>query len=183
MGWRRLNHVLHRDIGYLCIGLTIIYAISGVVVNHTSHGFNPSYTIEKTTAEVNLVKEGSQPDSAYVQQVLQELGETGTVKNVALLSPGVLRIFVEGNTLDINMASGKVLQEKVSRRPLLFELNYLHLNKAKGLWTWLADIYAIGLFLVALTGMLMIRSKSRWRGIILTGTGFLIPLLYLLIML
>jgi hypothetical protein len=47
----------------------------------------------------------------------------------------------------------------------------------------LADIYVIGLFLVALTGMLMIRGKSRWRGIILTGTGFLIPLLYLMIML
>ena len=76
-----------------------------------------------------------------------------------------------------------MLQEKVSRRPLLLELNYLHLNKAKGLWTLLADIYVIGLFLVALTGMLMIRGKSRWRGIILTGTGFLIPLFYLMIML
>jgi hypothetical protein len=35
---------------------------------------------------------------------------------------------------------------------------------------------------VAVTGMLMIRRATRWRGIILTGTGFLIPFLYLLIM-
>ncbi|MBB5347814.1 PepSY-associated TM helix domain-containing protein [Desulfoprunum benzoelyticum] len=182
MGWRRINHVLHRDIGYICIGLTIIYAISGVVVNHTSHGFNPSYTIEKTTAEVSPLPQGNEPSSAYVAQVLRELGETAGLKNVAMLSPQTIRIFVEGNTIDVDLGSGKVLQEKVTRRPLLFEMNYLHLNKAKGLWTWLADIYAIALLIVAVTGMLMIRRATRWRGIILTGTGFLIPFLYLLIM-
>jgi hypothetical protein len=99
-----------------------------------------------------------------------------------MLSPQTIRIFVEGNTIDVDLGSGKVLQEKVTRRPLLFEMNYLHLNKAKGLWTWLADIYAIALLVVAVTGMLMIRRATRWRGIILTGTGFVIPLLYLLIM-
>ena len=182
MGWRRLNHVLHRDIGYLCIGLTIIYAISGVVVNHTSHGFNPSYTIEKSTAEVTPLTPGSQPDSAYVGQVLQQLGETAVLKNVAMLSPGIIRIFVEGNTLDVHLATGHVQQEKISRRPVLFAMNYLHLNKAKGLWTWLADVYAIALLLVALTGMLMIRGRSKWRGILLTSIGFLGPLLYLLFM-
>ena len=183
MHWRRLNHLLHRDIGYLCIGLTIIYAISGVVVNHTSHGFNPSYTIEKSTAEAPPLQVGRQPDAAYVDQVLQALGETAKFKNVAMLSPRTIRIFVEGNTLDVNLDTGQVQQERVTRRPLLFEVNYLHLNKAKGFWTWLADIYAIALLIVAVTGMLMIRGASRWRGIILTGAGFFVPILYLLIML
>ena len=73
MHWRKLNHLLHRDIGYLCIGLTIIYAISGVVVNHTSHGFNPSYTIEKSTAEVPPLQRDRQPDAAYVDQRLGAL--------------------------------------------------------------------------------------------------------------
>lgn len=183
MHWRRLNHLLHRDIGYLCIGLTIIYAISGVVVNHTSHGFNPSYTIEKSSAEVPPLQVGRQLDAAYVDQVLQALGEKAKLKNVAMLSPRAIRIFVEGNTLDVNLDTGQVQQERVTRRPLLFEANYLHLNKAKGLWTWLADIYAIALLIVAVTGMLMIRGASRWRGIILTGAGFFIPVLYLLVML
>jgi len=183
MHWRRLNHILHRDIGYLCIGLTIIYAISGVVVNHTSHGFNPSYSIEKSTAQVPPLQGGRQPDATYVSQVLEALGETAKLKNAAMLSPRTIRIFVEGNTIDVNLATGQVQQEKVRHRPLLFEANYLHLNKAKGLWTWLADIYAIALLIVALTGMLMIRGASRWRGIILTGAGFAVPVLYLLIML
>ncbi|KAB2892246.1 MAG: hypothetical protein F9K32_00635 [Desulfobulbaceae bacterium] len=183
MHWRKLNHLLHRDIGYLCIGLTIIYAISGVVVNHTSHGFNPSYTIEKSTAEVPPLQRDRQPDAAYVDQVLLALGETAKLKNVAMLSPRTIRIFVEGNTLDVNLDTGQVQQERVKRRPLLFEVNYLHLNKAKGLWTWLADIYAIALLILALTGLLMIRGASRWRGLILTGAGFVFPVLYLLTML
>jgi len=181
MGWRRLNHLLHRDIGYLCIGLTIIYAVSGLVVNHTSHGFNPSYTIEKTIAEVTPPEKGSQPDVAYVARVLSELGETAPLKNAAMLAPGVLRIFVEGNTLDVTLNTGQVSLEKVKRRPFLYEMNLLHLNKAKGLWTWLADIYAVALFLLALTGMLMIRGKSKWRGVILTGIGIVGPILYLML--
>ncbi len=182
MHWRRLNHILHRDIGYLCIGLTIIYAISGVVVNHTSHGFNPSYTIEKSVVEGPSLQRDRQPDATYVDQVLQAVGESAPLKNVAMLSPRVIRIFVEGNTLDVNLDTGQVQQERVERRPLLFEANYLHLNKAKGLWTWLADLYAVALLIVALTGMLMIRGTSRRRGLILTGIGFFIPILYLLVM-
>ncbi len=182
MAWRHLNHILHRDIGYLCIGLTIIYAISGLLVNHTSHGFNPSYIIEKKTAGVTPIRSGDQPDAGYVARVLEELEEKSVYKNVAMLSPGNLRIFVEGKTIDVNLATGQVAIEKISRRKIFFEMNALHLNKPKGLWTWLADIYAVALLLLALTGMLMIRGRVKWRGILLTATGFLIPLLYLLIL-
>lgn len=181
MGWRRFNHFLHRDLGYLCIGLTIIYAISGLVVNHTSHGFNPSYTIEKSVAEVMPLEKGGKPDSAYVSRVLQELGETAPLKNAAMLSPGMIRIFVEGNTLDVNLATGQVVQEKVNRRPFLYAINSLHLNKIKGAWTWFADVYAVALFLLALTGMLMIRGKGTRRGLILTAIGIVGPVIYLLL--
>lgn len=40
---RRWNNVLHRDIGYLCFGMTIIYAISGIKMEQ------PSYTIRTLT--------------------------------------------------------------------------------------------------------------------------------------
>ena len=182
MHWRRINHILHRDIGYVCIGLTIIYAISGVVVNHTSHGFNPSYTIEKSIVKGPPLQGDQPPDAAYVEQVLQAVEEHAPLKNVAMLSPRAIRIFVEGNTLDVNLDTGQVQQEKVERRPLLYEANFLHLNKAKGFWTWLADLYAVALLVVALTGMMMIRGASKRRGIILTCIGFFVPILYLFVM-
>lgn len=179
MNWRKLNYILHRDIGYLCIGMTLIYAISGVVVNHISHQFNPSYTIETSEASVKPVSNNKEPDLTLVQDILSQLNEKGTFKNVAMLSPGNMRIFVEGNTIDVELATGTVVQEKVARRPLLFEVNYLHLNKAKGVWTYLADIYAVLLGLMAVTGFFMIRGRTKVRGFILTGLGLIVPLIYL----
>ena len=43
---RRWNNLLHRDIGYLCVGMTLIYAISGIVLNHFKAGDfqHPDYT-------------------------------------------------------------------------------------------------------------------------------------------
>ena len=31
--------MIHRDVGYLVVGLTLIYAISGIAVNHIDDGF------------------------------------------------------------------------------------------------------------------------------------------------
>ena len=179
MKWRRLNYIFHRDIGYLCIGLTLIYAVSGIVVNHISHSFNPSYTIEHSETTIEPVSKETKPDMALVDSILQQLGEKGAFKNVAQLAPGKLRIFVEGNTIDVNLSNGEVKQEKGARRPILFEVNFLHLNKAKGIWTWIADGYAVLLVVLTITGFLMIRKNSRVRGLVLTGLGFVVPLVFL----
>lgn len=179
MKWRKWNYILHRDIGFLCIGLTLIYAISGIAVNHISHSWNPSYTIDKESGTVSPLPEDSQPDMEYISKILGELEEVGTFKNAAMIAPGSLRIFVEGNTIDLRLATGQVLMEKVDRIPILYEVNYLHLNKGKGIWTWLADIYGVALCFLALSGILMIKGKQKKRGLVLTSLGFLMPLIYL----
>lgn len=180
MGWRKWNFILHRDVGYLCIGLTLIYGISGIAVNHISPRFNPSYSVEKSSLNTTPLGADVKPDMEYILSVLAEAGETGKYKNAAFVSPGILRIFVDGNTLDVETATGRVNMEKVQRKPLLFEVNYLHLNKGKGLWTWLADIYGVAICLLAITGLLMIRGKKKTRGILLSLTGFAVPVVYLL---
>ncbi len=45
MNLSKLNRITHRDIGYLIAGLTIIYAVSGIALNH-KHDWNPNYIIE-----------------------------------------------------------------------------------------------------------------------------------------
>jgi len=42
----QLNRSLHRDVGYFCIGLVIIFAVSGIAVNHKDD-WNPNYRIEQ----------------------------------------------------------------------------------------------------------------------------------------
>ncbi len=176
--WRKVNFILHRDIGYLCVGLTIIYAISGITLNHISPAFNPNYHIDKTTASVSGLAVGEQPDTEYIQKVLDELDENGKYKNGAFVSPRVLRIFVEGNTIDVNLDSRQVQMEKVEKRTIIYGLNALHLNKAKGLWTWFADIYCIALFILALSGALMIRGGQKMRHLSLTAFGIVIPIVF-----
>ncbi len=178
MKWRKTNHILHRDIGYLCVGLTLIYAVSGITLNHLSPGFNPNYQIEKSTTSVTPLEGGTSPDMQFIEGLLKELGETGKYKNGAYVSPQVLRIFIEGNTIDVHLDSGSVEMEKVTKRPLLYEINALHLNKLKGVWTWFADLYCIALVIIALTGGLMIRGKQKIRHISLVIVGFIIPVIF-----
>lgn len=183
MNWRKWNFVLHRDIGYLCIGLTLLYAISGVAVNHITHSFNPSYKIVHISATITPVADEIPVNMDLVDDILKQLGETGKFKNVFRPSPDSLQIFVEGNTITADLRTGKVEQEKVKERPFLFEVNYLHLNKPKKSWTWIADIYAIALGYLAISGMLMMFKKKgvQKRGLWLTIAGFVIPIVALMI--
>ena len=45
MNISKLNRITHRDIGYLIAGLTLIYALSGIALNH-KHDWNPNYLID-----------------------------------------------------------------------------------------------------------------------------------------
>ncbi len=181
MKWRRWNHILHRDIGYFCIGLTVIYAVSGIAVNHLSHTFNPSYNIEKTQTEVTPLAPGEKPDQRFINGVLKELEIPEPFKNGAMLSPGQLRIFTKTHTVDVELISGKTQVEKINKIPVLYEFNFLHLNKAKGAWTWIADIYGIALCFLAVSGLLMIKGRTVTRGVLFTLAGILLPAMYLVV--
>ena len=58
-------------------------------------------------------------------------------------------------------------------------MNFLHLNHPKKAWTWVADLYAVALALLALSGLLMIRRRTLRRGMMLTVVGVLVPCAFL----
>jgi len=178
MSWRRLLVVLHRDIGYLCAGLTVIYAVSGIAVNHIED-WNPNYDVRRTRLEVGTVPTGD--DDAAARIVLDRLHITDKPRAAVWISPAQLRIFLENRTLTLDAPTGEVEDERVSRRPLFFQMNFLHLNRGKGLWTWLADVYAVALLLLALSGIIILRGPRGLggRGKWLVLAGLVIPLLFL----
>lgn len=90
--WRKLLRVLHRDIGYLAVGLTLIYGISGIAVNHIAD-WNPNYSIQKTTIVLDSIPKHLGKDE-MTSFILQAIGETGNVKNSFRPSPNELEIFV-----------------------------------------------------------------------------------------
>ncbi|NNF99510.1 MAG: hypothetical protein HKM93_09045 [Desulfobacteraceae bacterium] len=181
MKWRKWNNIIHRDIGYLCAGLTLIYAISGVAVNHMAD-WNPNYRIERVTAKVDALQTGEQPGMPYVQQVLAQLAEERKFKNVFQPDPKTLNIFVEGNTITVDLPTGQVIQEKTIPRPVLYEMNFLHTNHAKKLWTWFADLYAVALGVLTVTGLFVLKGNKglTGRGKWLTGIGVAVPVIFLI---
>ncbi|MDP2089151.1 MAG: PepSY-associated TM helix domain-containing protein [Flavobacteriaceae bacterium] len=181
MHWRRLLKVLHRDIGYLAVGLTIIYAVSGVAVNHISD-WNPNYRIEKTTLKLDSIPYQLSKDE-MVNFILNTLNITDEVKNSFRPSPNELEIFLEGKTIHVNYQTKEATIEKVNPRFLIKETNDLHLNKVKGAWTYIADVFSVSLIFLAISGLFLLKGKNgiTGRGAWLTVIGFAIPIIYLLI--
>jgi len=180
MGWRRWNSVLHRDIGFLCIGLTLVYAISGVAVNHIAQ-WNPSYRVERVETNIGPIS-GKPTDAATIRAILARLDEPGQLESSYRPDPQTLQLFVEdGRSILVELASGHVVHDRAVPRPGLREMNFLHLNHPKKTWTWVADLYAVALGFLAVSGLLMIRRKTLRRGVVLTGFGVVIPLVFLVL--
>ncbi|HSG48621.1 MAG TPA: PepSY-associated TM helix domain-containing protein, partial [Longimicrobiales bacterium] len=70
---------------------------------------------------------------------------------------------------------------ETGERPGLRQANFLHLNEAKKLWTWMADLYAVGLLVLAVTGLFVLRGRNgiTGRGAWLTAAGVVIPAAFL----
>jgi len=179
MNWRKWNNTLHRDLGYLCFGLTIIYVVSGIAVNHIAD-WNPSYRITTEHTRIDIPKPPPAHD-ILVTSILEQLGEQGMIKNSYQSAPDILQIFVENNTITANLKTGEVLQQKNRQRSLLYLANFLHLNHPKKMWTWFADIYALALGLLAVTGLFILKGKKgiTGRGAWLVSAGLIIPLVFL----
>lgn len=178
MKWYKWNRIIHRDLGYIFFGMTIIYALSGVALNHIKH-WNPSYNIIQQ--ELNLTVPQPRPTKEQAVAMVKQVGEDLVYKKHFYPQPGVMKIFVEGGSVVVNTATGRSLLELLERRPVLFEMNFLHYNPGKW-WTWFSDLFAIALMLLAISGLFIIKGKKgiKGRGAWLAGLGIVIPIVFLL---
>lgn len=176
---RRWSRAVHRELSFFLTGMLLIYAISGIALNHRDT-FNPDYSVERVTRRI-APREGAM-DRAAVEALLAELGiADGYVKHYAP-DAGHLKVFLqESATLTVTTADGTAVYEKLHRRPLLSALTRLHFNPGRW-WRWFSDLFAAGLVIVILTGCLMLKGpKGIWgRGGIELLAGILLPLLFFL---
>ena len=180
MKWRKWNNVLHRDLGYLCAGLTVVYVISGVAVNHIGN-WNPSFEIDRREVAVAGVTRADLETPTGVSQVLARAGLGSAYRTTFRTDSMTVRVFLEDGVVDVNVATGVATVEVVRARPIFRQANFLHLNHAKRLWTWMADLYAVALGLLAVTGLFVLKGRKgiTGRGAWLTGTGIIVPLVFL----
>jgi hypothetical protein len=171
--WRKLNNALHRDVGYLIVGLTLVYGVSGLAVNHRAD-WNPSYRAGRRALRIEAIRATGRDE--IVRQARAALG-LGEPRAVFRPDPETLQLFYERETWSVDLPTGAVIVEGSRRRPVLYEVNQLHLNTPKGAWTLVADLYAVALLLVAGTGLFVLKGRSgiSGRGAWLTAAGLLIP--------
>ena len=179
MNWRKWNNILHRDIGYLCVGLTAIFAISGIAVNHIED-WNPNYKIKNVEFTINPIPITSADEMAV--DVVKQLNITEEIESTFRSSPEKLKIFFTNQTIDVNAITGQGIYEYISERTFLYDMNFLHLNHAKKAWTYFSDLYAVALMFLAISGLFVLKGKKgiKGRGAWLTVIGVVIPILFLL---
>lgn len=180
--WRPWLRALHRDCGYFAVGLTFIYALSGLAVNHIET-WDPSFRQLDRTYPLPDVTALPQKDAELAQAILGALSITETPTDIYRISEQQLDITLPSSTLHVDLGKASVFQEGQEPRFFLRLANWLHLNRGKKAWTYIADGYAVFLLFLAVSGLFMIpgRKGLLGRGAIITLAGALVPTLYVVL--
>lgn len=177
--WRPLLRAIHRDAGYTVVGLTLIYAISGLAVNHIGE-WDPSFDNYARVHELGALQ-GT--DDAIAAAVAAKLNIREEPREVYRAAPTELDITYDKRSLHVNPETGHVDEEGQSPRFFLRLANWLHLNRGKKQWRYVADTYAVILVYLAISGIFMLPGKKGLvgRGAFFVLAGAAIPALYVVL--
>jgi hypothetical protein len=170
---------IHRDAGYFGVGLTLVYALSGLAVNHVAD-WDPSFEQLSRTHQLSALP--SDPDAAG-KQALRALGISEAPREIYAAGDDAVDVVLEHRTLHVVPSTGKVVEEGQSPRLFLRAANWLHLNRGKRAWTYVADAYAVILLYLAISGLFMIpgRKGLLGRGAIIAALGAAVPIGYVVL--
>ncbi len=175
-GWRRINNIIHRYLGYACVGLTLVYAVSGIALNH-AHNFNPDYAVKVRSMPVETPGRGVSLD--YFRGLGEKAGLTGRIKGIIPAGDRIWRVVFDGATVTVDLGGKKMEIREKRPRPILRPLNFLHLNQPRAAWTLCADLYCLSLVLLAVTGLLVRPGAARGASGLVLLAGILVPLAFL----
>ncbi len=183
LNWRKWFRVVHRDFGYLFFGMTLVYSISGIALNHLDD-WNPNYII--TTKEIKL--DNPSQITPYItknemRELMKQFDQDKNYKNHYFPRPNQLKVFLKGGSALIDLETGSGWIERVARRPFFREMNFLHYNPAVS-WMWFSDVFAGALIILAITGLFLVRGSKgiSGRGAWMTLIGIIAPIIFLFIL-
>ncbi|MGB4654045.1 MAG: PepSY-associated TM helix domain-containing protein [Bacteroidales bacterium] len=172
--WTR---IIHRDLGYFMVGISLIYGFSGILLNHIN-GKDPAFKVRTNsfTLAPNL----------SVDELTAQWSELSDVpslnKAVANQNNDNIKLYVKGGVGNYSPADGSVSYQTKTKKPIAYAINKLHYNRVD-YWTWFGDFFAISLIFFALSGLIMVRGKNSFkgRGKWFVIAGLIIPILYLIL--
>jgi len=162
--------------------MLLVYAISGIALNHKDT-YNSQFTIERKTFRVSNPIPQTSINKALVLKWLLPLDESDNYTKHYFPEHDILKVFLKGGSnVVIDLRTGEGIFESVKKRPVIGALSRLHYNPSKA-WTLFADVFAVALLLIIVSGLFMLRGRHGLWGLggIELLLGILIPLIFMLI--
>lgn len=143
---------VHRDLGYLYVGVLISFAFSGIFLNHRDSWDPKQYTFAETRFVIDArLMNVSQ---ATVAEIAQKLGFIDKLKRYAL-NDSIVKVSYEFHdvTVDLPRRQGIVVEYRTT--PVLGHLTRLH--KSNSLW-WIfySDAFGASVLIISVTGLFML---------------------------
>jgi uncharacterized protein len=177
--WRLWLRAIHRDIGYLAVGFTVIYALSGIAMNHIDD-WDPNFHATETTRTIEPIPD-ELGDAEATQRIAAAAGLSGKLTDVFRAGDEVRLTYADGSKVTA-IADTVTIQTRRDR--FFFRVaDWLHATRGKQAWKYIADAYAVLLLYLAISGVFMIKGKLglRWRGATLIAIGLAGPIGYLVV--
>jgi len=151
---------LHRDIGFLVIGFTLIFCISGILLIFRETEFLKKEQIVEKTMSPNM--EGSDISKALHLRDFKILKEEGNI------------IYFQNGNYD--KSTGNISYSTKELPSFLNKLNNIHKTSSKSFIHWFTLIYGVALLFLAVSSFWMYKPKTKMfrRGIGFAAIGFVI---------
>ncbi len=178
--WRGWLRAIHRDFGYLAVGFTLIYALSGLAVNHIAD-WDPNFHVdERVITAPPIAAELS--DAEAGARVAAAAGTPAPAADDIFRAGDEVRLHYDNGT-QVTAVGGQITVQARSPRLFFRIANWLHYNRGKRAWTFVADAYAVLLLYLAISGIFMIKGRLglRWRGAALVSLGIAVPAIYVIV--
>ncbi len=177
--FHKINRALHRDLGYLFIGLTLIYGISGVAVILRHIDVNVSFQITEIDKKLDKNLNKSQL-KAYWAEHADALPKLTRIRVPDEDEPNQeMLIRVKSGRGAYNPESGELKIKLRKYREFFKFVNDIHYDRGRR-FTWLALIYSFILVFFAISGALMLKGKKSFmnRGVWLMLIGIVVPIIF-----
>jgi len=151
--------VLHRDIGFFIIGLTVLFSLSGIILLYRDRGLLRNETVIDTSLPVNL--------NSY------ELGRQLKINKFRITKiQGDIIHFRHGT---YNKTTGETHAKKYSYPYIIQKINKFHMQSSRRLIHIAAAAYGVLLMFLAVSSFFMYKPGSNQfkRGVIISLCGFI----------
>lgn len=133
--FRRWARIIHRDLSYFFAGVVVVYAVSGIVLNH-KRDFNSNYSVRRTELQMpGVYPAPAETSREQAEELLRTADPEARYAKHYVSGEHRVKVFVAGGSvLEVDMQNGRAVYEKLTKRPVISSMNRLHYNPSRW-WT------------------------------------------------